>query len=206
VGPSAELYGRVKGRRVNDVGVVKRNPTQGHVFFQVTEAKEAFTKPLADVRTQVEAKVAEAQRREAALAEAKAAFPKLKATNDLANYAKAEGLATKTASVTATNSNITGIGANREFQQAAFRLTPAQPYALSIRNNQVHLMHLKRRYFPKPEQEKETKARLTQQMEQEWKQYFLTTALQQLREKTGVKVLIPELLTTPAPPPQERRG
>ncbi|HEX7928582.1 MAG TPA: SurA N-terminal domain-containing protein [bacterium] len=206
VGPSAEIYGRVKGRRVNDVGVMKRNPTQGHVFFQVTEVKDAFTKPLADVRAQVEAKVAENQRRDAALAEAKAAFPKLKGPNDLASYAKTEALPVKTVSVTAMNSNIAGIGANREFQQAAFRLTAAQPYALSIRNNQVHLLHLKRRYFPKPEQEKDTKARLAQQMEQEWKQYFLTTALQQLREKTGVKILIPELLTTPGPAPQERRG
>jgi hypothetical protein len=114
----------------------------------------------------------------------------------------------KSVNVTATDPNIQEIGPNREFQQAAFRLSQGQPFALSIRNNQVHLLHLKRRYFPKPEKEKETKARarLAQQMEQEWRQYFLASALQQMREKSRVKVLIPEMLVTPAAPPPERRG
>jgi peptidyl-prolyl cis-trans isomerase D len=198
LGPSAEFYGRLKGRHVDDVGVWKRNPVQGHAFFQIAETKDAYTRPLADVRPLVELKVAETQRREAALAEAKAAFPKLKGPGDLAAYAKGEGLKVQSASVTATNPNIPGLGSNREFQQTAFRLTAAQPYALSIRNNQVHLLHLKRRYFPKPEQEAETKAKIAQQLEQDWRQYFLNAALQQLRERTGVKILVPDLL---APPP-----
>jgi peptidyl-prolyl cis-trans isomerase D len=207
LGSSAELYGRVKGHRANDVGVLKRNPVPGHVFFQVTEVKDAFTRPLADVQVLVEASVAEAQRREAALVEAKAAFPKLKAPGDLAAYGKSQGLAAQTASVTATNPNIPALGVNREFQQAAFRLTASQPFALSIRNNQVHLLRLKRRYFPKPEQEQEVKGRIAQQLEQDWRQYFINAALQELREKTGVKILVPDLLTAPAAPPAEtRRG
>lgn len=197
IGASAELYGRVKGRRAGETGVLKRNPVQGHIFFQVAEVKEAYTRPLAEVRAQVEERVAEAQRREAALAAAKAVFPTLKSPGDLAQYAKREGFPVKTTTVTATRPNIPEVGANREFQQAAFRLTPAQPYALSIRNNHAHLLRFKRRYFPKPEQERETKDRLALQLEQEWKQYFLEASLRHLREKSGVKILVPELLGTP---------
>jgi peptidyl-prolyl cis-trans isomerase D len=206
LGASAELYGRVKGRRANDVGVLKRNPVQGHVFFQVREAKEAFTRPLADVRAQVETRVAEEQRREAALAEAKTAFPALKAPEDLAAYAKKRGFALKTGSVAASSTNIPGVGPNREFQQAAFRLTKQQPFALSILGNQVHLLHLKRRYFPKPGEEKQKKSEIAGQLEQEWRQFYLGAALQRLREKYPVKVLIPELLSTPAPAASPRQG
>ena len=206
LGATAELYGRVKGRKPNDVGVLRRNPVQGHVFFQVLAKKEASIRSLAEVRPLVAAKVAEEQRREAATAEAKAAFARLKAAGDLAAYGKGKGFALKTTSVTSSEPNLPGLGVNREFQQAALRLSAANPFAISIRGNQIHLLHLKRRYFPKPEQEQELKQKIAAQLERQWVQYFVEAELQRLRTRYKVEILRPEVLVEPTPVAATRPG
>ncbi|MBI3992714.1 MAG: SurA N-terminal domain-containing protein, partial [Candidatus Lambdaproteobacteria bacterium] len=52
IGSAAALYGQLRNAAVGHAGVLRRNPVQGHVFFQVAERKDAFVKPLEAVRQQ----------------------------------------------------------------------------------------------------------------------------------------------------------
>ncbi len=198
LGSTAELYGRLKGRREKAVGSLHRNPVQGNVFFQITAVKDAFTKPFEQVQPQVAARVAQEQRRAAALAEAKAEYAKLKTAADFAAYAKRRGLKTAGATFTVVDSTVPGLGANREFQRAAFHLSAQTPVGISITGNQAWLLRFKRRLTSHPAQEARRKEEIAQQLQRDGEQYFIATELAQLRDRAQVKILIPELLTSPA--------
>jgi len=198
IGQTAELYGKLRGMKTGQVGVLKRNPAQGHVFFQVKEVKAAFTRPLEQVAVLVRAKVAEAQRSAAARAEAKQVAARLKSAEDFTAYAKSRGLKIDNADVTAATQTIPGVGANPEFRRAAFRLTEGAPFGLSVQEAKAHLLHFKKRHVLQPEKAAERKGVIAQDLEQDWRNYFLDAERARLRSEQKVKILIPELLSAPA--------
>lgn len=195
LGQTAELYGKLRGRKVNDVGVLKRNPVQGHVFYQVQEVKAAYTRPFAEVTPLVKAKVADEQRKAAAAAEAKQVIARLKAPEDFASYAKSRGLKIENVKVTAVMQNIPGVGTNHEFGRAAFQLTEHAPFGLSVQGERSHLLRYRKRTLLNPEKAEERKLRIAQELEQDWQNYFLDAELKQLRNELKVKILIPDLLS-----------
>jgi len=198
LGQTAELYAKLRGRKAHDVGVLKRNPVQGHIFYQVKEVKAAYTRPFADVAPLVKTKVAEEQRKAAAAAEAKQVIARLKTPEDFTSYAKSRGLKIENAKITAVMQNIPGVGANREFQHTAFRLTEQSPYGLSVQGEQSHLLRYRKRTAINAEKAEERKQRITQELQQDWQNYFLDAQLKRLRADLKVKILIPELLTAQA--------
>jgi peptidyl-prolyl cis-trans isomerase D len=198
LGQTAELYSKLHGLKANQVGVLKRNPVQGHVFFQVKEYKAALTRPFDEVEPLVRAKVAESQRRAAAIAEAKQVISRLKTGDDFSAYAKSRGLKIEKAQVTAVMPSIPGVGTNREFQRAAFRLTDQAPYGLSIQEDKAHLLRYKKRVTLNVDKSADRKLAITRDLEQDWRNYFLETELKRLRAEQKVKILIPEILTAPS--------
>jgi peptidyl-prolyl cis-trans isomerase D len=198
LGQTAELYGKLRGRKANDVGALKRNPVQGHVIYQVKEAKPAYTRPLAEVVAAVKARVADEQRKAAAAAEAKQVLARLKSAEDFGAYAKSRGLKIQNAKVAAAMQTIPGVGSNREFQHAAFRLTEQAPFGLSVQGDQAHLLHFRKRTVLEPEKAAERRQRIAQELVQDWQNYFLDAELKRLRNELKVKILIPELLTASA--------
>lgn len=198
LGQTAELYGLLRGLKSGQAGVLKRNPVQGYVFFQVQDAKPAATRPFDEVASTVRARVAEAQRSAAALAEAKQVIARLKSAGDFSAYARSRGLKIEKADVTANMQTIAGIGTNREFQHAAFRLTDQAPFGLSVQDVKAHLLHFKRRHPLHPERAAERKQAIAKDLEQDWRGYFLDAELKRLRSRDKVKILIPELLSAPS--------
>jgi peptidyl-prolyl cis-trans isomerase D len=196
LGQTAELYGRLRGLKAGQAGVLKRNPVQGYVFFQVKEVKGAFTRPFDEVAANVRAKVADAQRGAAALAEAKQEIGRLKTAEDFTAYAKRRGFKIEKADVTA-GQQAPGAGTNREFQHAAFRLTAQAPFGLSVQDNKAHLLHFKKRHELHPEKAAERKAAIAKELEQDWRSYFLDAERTRLRSEQKVKILIPALLSAP---------
>ncbi len=198
LGQTAELYGKLRGRKLHDAGVLKRNPVQGHVFYQVQEVKAAYTRPFAEVAPLVKAKVADEQRKAAAAAEAKQVISRLKAAEDFAAYAKSRGLKIENAKITAVMQNIPGVGANRGFQRAAFQLTEQAPFGLSVQGEQSHLLRYRKRTLIDPAKAEERKQRIAQELQQDWQNYFLDAELKRLRNDLKVKILIPDLLSAQA--------
>lgn len=199
LGQTAELYGALRGLKSGQTGVLKRNPVQGDVFFQVQEVKPAVTRPFDEVASTVRAKVAEAQRGAAALAEAKQVIARLKSASDFNAYARSRGFKIEKADVTANMQTIAGIGADREFQHAAFRLTDQAPFGLSVQDGKAHLLRFKRRHELHPEQAEDRKQAIAKDLEQGWHGYFLEAELKRLRSRDKVKILMPEILSAPSP-------
>jgi peptidyl-prolyl cis-trans isomerase D len=204
LGSSETLYNQVKSRRKGEVGVWRRNPVQGHVFYQVEDKKEPFVKPFDSVQKEVAALTAAEQRREAALSEAKAVYPKLKTAADFVAFARRSGEPIQTVSFTATDPSIEGLGVNHDFQQAAFRLNDKSPFALSIKDNQAYLLRFKRRFFPEPDKAAEIKQQIAARMENTLQQYVLDSEIARLRSQVQIKVEAPEYLmasSSSTPPP-----
>ncbi|MBI4083938.1 MAG: SurA N-terminal domain-containing protein [Candidatus Lambdaproteobacteria bacterium] len=196
LGSSAPLHALLKVRKAGDISAWRRNPQQGHVFFKVLETKPARQKELDEVRAELTRLVRAGQAVERALADAREAFKTLRQPQQLAAYAKRRGLALKTATFTAVDGSLPELGANREFQQAAFRLSAEQPFGLGIKDQHAYLIHLKRRYLPKSQEEAGLKRRIAGQIQGELERYLLSREVERLKTKTKVEIVAPELIST----------
>ncbi|HUJ73440.1 MAG TPA: peptidylprolyl isomerase, partial [bacterium] len=197
LGATQALYERMRGDKVNAAGVLRRNPVQGHIFFQVTAVKDAFVRPFEQVQPLVRAKVAAQQEAAAALADAQARAKALHSTADLARFAKAQGLTVRTAAVTAVDPTVPQLGINPDFVHTAFRLAPQSPIGVSVQDGKAYLLAFRSRSIANPEQAAAKKAQIADAEEQSLRNYFLQANMAALRKETPVKVLIPELLQSP---------
>ena len=201
-GRAQALYAQVKSRKPGEAGVLRRNPVQGHVFYQVLEKKDAFLKPLEKVRKAVAARVIEGRSADAALQAAKDAFEDINAAEASKALAKFKALARKhglpmtTVEFTAVDTNIPRIGANPKFQEVAFRLTPDKPFGLSINGKTAHLLRLKKRRMPDAGKAEETRKRITVEIQADWAQYFLDSELERLKAEIEIEVMTPELISS----------
>jgi hypothetical protein len=110
--------------------------------------------------------------------------------------AKRHGLPLTTVEFTAVDPNIPQIGANRNFQEAAFRLTPDKPFGLSIKDKTAHLLRLKKRHLPAAGEAKGSKERITAEIQSDWAQYFLDSELERLKADIEIEVVTPELISS----------
>ena len=195
LGAAQGLYNVIRKGRKGDGGVWRRNPVQGHVFYQITEKKASYLKPLAEVTKQVAEKVMAERMADAALQEAKTVYKQLKTYDDFKAAAKKRNLKIVTSVFTSVDRNIPEVGVNREFQDTAFRLDSAQPIGLSIDGETAHLMFLKKRYIPKPKNEANIKLNITARIQQQWAQYFLQSELERLKAEIEIEVVTPELIS-----------
>ncbi|HKI99620.1 MAG TPA: SurA N-terminal domain-containing protein [bacterium] len=206
LGSAGPLYALISKRHKGNVGVWRRNPVQGHVFYQIEERKEAHLKPLDAVKAQVMAATQEQQRRDRAIAMAKEAYQKLQDGAHLDAFAKRLGLKMGDVSFTVVDSSIKGIGVNQEFQRAAFGLNEKKPYALNIKDQKAYLIRFKRRFLPDPKDAAEKKAQIAQQVQKTLQQYVLDQQIQHLRSQVKVDVVSPGYLASSnAPAPRDRR-
>lgn len=196
LGSALPLYGQLRQKKAKDTGVWKRNPVQGHLFYEIVEIKDSFVKPMDQVKKEVAGATEIQQRKEFALAQAKEAFKNMKTRKDFSEFARKNSLTVKTVNFTAVDSNIEGIGFNKELQNAAFRLTSKKPVGLSIRANQAYLIHLKRRFMPESDKAAEQKKAIESKMQNTLRQMMLELELNRLREEVEVKVIAPEYLNT----------
>jgi peptidyl-prolyl cis-trans isomerase D len=206
LGSAGPLYTQISKRRKGDVGVWRRNPEQGHVFYQIEDKKDAFVPPLESIKARVVAATQEQQRREGAIALAKDAFQKLQDGAKLESFAKETRLPVKTVSFTVVDPSIEGIGVNHEFQRAAFGLTAAQPYALNIKDEKAYLIRFRRRFLPEPDKSSQSRQQVADRMENALREYVLSTEIERLRAQVKVDVLAPEYLASnsAAPAPSRR--
>lgn len=191
LGSIGPLYGQLKGRRKGDRGVWRRNPVFGHIFYEVRDRKDSFVKSFDQVKSEVARQTAAEQRREAALAQAKSAFKELKAAEDFARYARGKALPVNTVSFTVIAPSIEGIGVNREFQRAAFRLDGDSPFALNIKDGKAYLMRFSRRYFAESENELALKEQIARSMEETLRRYVLDSEVGRLRARSQIDIVAP---------------
>jgi len=205
LGSTAPLYAQIAKRRKGEAGVWRRNPVQGHVFYEIEDKKDAYVLPQDAAKTELLLATEGQQRRERAIVLAKEAYQKLQDGEKLERFAKALGQPVRSVAFTVVDPSIEGIGVNHEFQRAAFGLTQAKPHALNIKDEKAYLIRFKRRFLPEPAQEAQKKQQIAERMEDTLRDYVLSSEIERLRAHVKVDVLAPEYLATNiAPPP--RRG
>lgn len=194
LGSSALLYIQLKGKRKGHVGVWKRNPVQGHVFYEIAESRKSFVKPFEEVRKESTAKARLEIQRQAALTEARSILPELKSTKDFSDYARKRGLRPQTTAFTVVSPTIEGLGANPEFQRSAFQLNKEKPFAINIKDNRAFLLRFKRRFYKEPEKEKELKENVRNQLGARLAQFITQQEIDRLRSTVKIDILAPEYL------------
>ncbi len=204
LGSAAPLYAQISKHRKGEVGVWRRNPVQGHVFYEIQDKKDAYVLPIEAAKTPLLQASETQQRRDRAIAVAKEAYQKLQDGQKLETFAKSLGLPVHTVAFTVVDPSVEGIGVNREFQRAAFGLTQAKPHALNIKDEKAYLIRFKRRFLPDPAQEAQKKQQIADQMENTLRDYVLTAEIEALRSRVKVDVLAPEYLASNAVPPPRR--
>jgi peptidyl-prolyl cis-trans isomerase D len=195
LGAAQGLYSVIRNGKQGDGGVWRRNPVQGHVFYQIAEKKASYQKPLAEVRKQVAEKVISERMAEAALREAKSVYKALKTYKEFKAAAKKRNVKIITSEFSSVDRDIPEVGINREFQETAFRLAPGQPIGLSIDGKTAHLMILKKRHIPKSEDETNVKLNITARIQQKWAEYFVESELERLKGEIEIEVVTPELVS-----------
>ena len=201
LGSINRLYNQIRKARKGDTGVLRRNPVLGHVFYEVTEKKNAYVKPLKTVRSQVAEILRKKGRRKAALSMAKSTVKSMKNAAAFSAFAGKHSFPIKTVSFTVVDNSIAGLGVNPDFLRSAFKLTAEKPFALNIKDEQAYLMRFKRRFFQRPKREAEIKKRIRRQLEDTYRQYVIDTETKRLRSKAKIDLLIPELVEiNPLPP------
>jgi len=201
LGSINRLYNQIRRARKGDSGVWRRNPVLGHVFYEVTEKKNAYVKPLKTVRSQVVEILRKKRRRKAALSKAKSTVKSMKDAAAFTAFAGKLSFPIKTVSFTVVDNSIAGLGVNPDFLRSAFKLTAEKPFALNIKDEQAYLMRFKRRFFKDPKREAEIKRRIRRQLEDTYRQYVIDTETKRLRSKAKIVLLIPELVDIDPLPP-----
>ena len=141
------------------------------------------------------------------MAQAKSAFKELKAAEDFARYARGKALPVNTVSFTVIDPSIEGIGVNREFQRAAFRLDGDSPFALNIKDGKAYLMRFSRRYFAESGNELALKEQIAGRMEETLRRYVLDSEVERLRARSQIDIIAPEYVAgSTAAPRRPRRG
>ena len=194
LGSINRLYNQIRKARKGDTGVWRRNPLLGHVFYEVTEKKNAYVKPLKTVRSQVLEILRQKRRRKTALSKAKSTVKSLKNAAAFTAFAAKNKLPIKTVSFTVVDNSIEGLGVNPDFLRSAFKLSAEKPFALNIKDEQAYLMRFKRRFFKDSQREAEIKIVIRRQLEETYRQYVLDTEIRRLRSKAEINLLIPELV------------
>ncbi|MBI3992638.1 MAG: hypothetical protein HY342_05150, partial [Candidatus Lambdaproteobacteria bacterium] len=175
---------------------LRRNPVQGHVFFQVAERKDAFVKPLEAVRQQAAEQVRAQKGAQAAQETGQAALPTLKSGEDFKAFAARHTLFLKQAEFSAADANLGELGANRDFQRVALGLTPERSFGISVAEGKVYLLHLRKRAMPTGTEADKQRRAAAQAVEQELQQYYMNTELDRLKSAYHVELLVPELVTS----------
>ncbi|MCZ6841790.1 MAG: SurA N-terminal domain-containing protein [SAR324 cluster bacterium] len=194
LGSAQALYNRVKSRKPGSAGMLRRDPVQGHVFFEVLEKKDASLMPLSQVKQAVAARVIDEKSADAAVQAAKDAYEKFRSLKDFKAVAEKYSLPLITVDFTAVDTSIPEIGINRDFQEAAFRLRTEKPFGLSINGKTAHLMRLKRRYLPDSGEQEQIREQISARIQSEWAQFFLQSELERLKANTDIEVVTPELI------------
>ena len=196
VGAAAAIYNQLRGRKKDDAGVLRRNPVQGHVFYQVVEVKPTSQKTLDQVRAQVAARVIEEKAAQAAVDAAKKAGTTINSLEAFKAFQAKSGSAIKTAKFSAVDRMIPDLGPNKEFQQVAFRATKEKPFGVAVLGNQAHLIRLKNRGLAENKEAEQMKKEIANQLEQQWAQYFFDNQMERIREDITVEVISPEFVAT----------
>ena len=196
IGSALPLYGQLGMKRQGQAGVWRRNPVQGHLFYEVVEVKEQSVKPMEEVKKELASAVELEARKEKALAEAKEVFPQLKSVADFQAYARKKGFNQKTVSFTAVDNSVEGFGFNKELQHTGFGLSAEKPVGLSIKDNQALLVLFKRRFMAEPEKAAEKLEVVKTQLEVSLREYVMQKEISRLKEELKVKVVTPELVAT----------
>lgn len=194
LGSAGPLYQALLKARVNRTGVHRRNPLQGHVFYELVDRQDAVTKPLAEVRSAVVGKVRDEKSIEAALAAAKSGLKSITTDAAFTEFARKHGLSTQKVEFSATERSIPNIGANRDFQRRAFRLDKSQRFGLSIQERKAYLLRFKERFMPQGKDAEKFKAEIAKKIERDWSQYFISNEIERLKAQIRVELLIPELV------------
>ena len=196
IGSAGPLYGKLRNAAVGHAGVMRRNPVQGHVFYQVAEVQAAFVKPLEAVRQQATAQVRAQKGAQAAAETGQAALPTLKTADDFKALAAKYTLFLKQAEFSAADATLGELGANRDFQRTAFGLTQEQPFGISLAGGKVYLLHLRKRALPTGAEAENLRRAAAQAVEQELQQYYMNSELNRLKADYHVELLVPELVTS----------
>ena len=196
LGSTGPLYSQVRNLEVLTAGVLRRNPVQGHVFYQILEKKEAFLRPFEGVRPRLTERVREERRSTEALKTARAAYQEIKSLKDFMAFAGRHGAKRETTAFTSVERVVPNLGINREFQTAGFQLSEEKRFGLSIQDKTAHLLSLKKRFSPPKEEEAQIKARIAARLESGWRQYLIGKEIERLKETIKVEVLAPEFIAS----------
>ena len=194
LGNAAPLYDQMRTMAIGDAGVWRRNPVLGHVFYQITGKKEAFTLPVEQVRLQAREKLIVQGSRKSATDAAQAALGEMSQPSDLQKFAEKENFAVRSAEIDAMNAEIPGIGVNPNFQRTAFRLTDEAPFGLSSGIGENYLLRLVNRAIPESLDHKLAKEALLRNLKNEWNQYFMQKEYERLRSLVEIEIVAPEYL------------
>lgn len=194
LGSTGPLHFQLRGKGKGRVGVWKRNPVLGHVFYQITERRPAAVIPFEEVRLGAVAGALQQKQESLALAAARQALEEMKSGADFTAFAKRHRLTKQTTAFPIIAQTIDGIGANPEFQRSAFSLTKEKPFALNIKDGKAYLLRYKRHFYKDPSQEKELKTRIRSRMGNEFAQYITENEVERLRSVVKIDILAPEYL------------
>ncbi|MDH4225321.1 MAG: peptidylprolyl isomerase, partial [Deltaproteobacteria bacterium] len=195
IGSAAPLYSLVRGRKTGESGVWRRNPVQGHLFYQIVDKKEAFVKPLDQVRSEVKAHVAQ---REAVFVAAEAGKKAFKEAlpGGLEGFAKVNNLRMETTSFTAVDSILPKVGLDAGFQQTSFELSAQKPNGISSSGGKTYLIVFKGRKLPPAGKESVPRERLKPNLQLEWEQFFMEKEFERLKAQGDVEIVAPQVLTS----------
>jgi len=194
IGDSALLYGQIRSRKKGDAGVIKRNPLQGHIFYQIEEKKPSFVKPMDQVKAELAQAVRQQKSRELAVNAAREAYKTLSSPERFRAVALQYNLKIKSSNFTAIDQSLPEVGMNRQFSSTAFGLEKSKPYGLSIQGTDAHLIRLVKKEIPADKEEETNKREIGLRLEGQWAQYFLEQKIQELKEDADIEMVSPDFV------------
>ena len=193
LGSVTSLVSELMRSKTGEIGVWKRNPMMGYVYYKLIDRKEPEIKTFEDAKDDVYVDLKREKAELIAIETAKKYLSKLKEGFSLEELAKKYGLTLETIELTANSQFIPKIGNNREFLKVGLNLNDSEKFGLSTSGNASHLIRFKKRVL-NIENAINQKKKIRSELLQIMQQAVFNKELKRLRDSANIEIKNPMFL------------
>ena len=187
LGSVSSLVSELMRSKLGEIGVWKRNPVMGYVFYKLNDTKGPEIKLFEDSKDDVYSALQLEKAQSIAIETAKKYFTKLEEGALLEELSNKHGLTVETIELTPNSKFIPKIGNNREFLKVGLKLNNSEKFGLSISGDDSHLIQFKKRKI----QDKnvvQLKEKIRSELLQILQQAVFSKELKRLRDSAEIEI------------------
>lgn len=204
IGVSAALYQELAAAQVGAIGVLRRNPLQGHVFYELLAEEPQEKLAFETVRKEVLKRWQAEQRMTQAHELAQAAAAQMKSEGDFRRFVRRYDLSWRSLRFSAVQGELPELGAKPWLQRAAFSIAPATQGIFITQGSEAYLLWVRQRILIQENADQPGyRAELQKWLLETLRGALVASETDRLREAAQIRLIAPGYVQASTPSPTQ---